>query len=108
MLRFWSGIICILMHRPKKLTLVIFDSVSVMRENLRELRENWKTQNPTHRPMPSRDQLEAEKSRNLPKNLRKPSRTYQSQHQQPDLRQVVGLRNTLTCCVLPRQSYGKL
>jgi len=61
-----------------------------------------------HRPMPPRDQLEAEKSRNLPKNLRKPSRTYQSQHQQPDLRQVVGLRNTLTCCVLPRQSYGKL
>lgn len=33
-------------------------------------------------------------------------RGYQSQ--QPDLRQVVGLRNTLTCCVLPRQHYGKL
>ena len=27
---------------------------------------------------------------------------------QPDLRQVVGLRNTLTCCVMPRQNYGKL
>ena len=26
----------------------------------------------------------------------------------PDLRQVVGLRNTLTCCVLPNRQYGKL
>ena len=75
---------------------------------LERIERKSKTQNRTHRPMLSRDQLEAEKSRNLPKNLRKPSRTYQSQHQQPDLRQVVGLRNTLTCCVLPRQSYGKL
>ena len=32
----------------------------------------------------------------------------QQQINQPDLRQVVGLRNTLTCCVLPRQHYGKL
>ena len=91
-----------------KPTLIVFESVSLMRENLKGSRENLKIQNPTYRPMSSRDQLEAEKSRNLPKNLRKPSRTYQSQHQQPDLRQVVGLRNTLTCCVLPRQSYGKL
>ena len=29
-------------------------------------------------------------------------------HPQPDLRQVVGLRNTLTCCVLPNRQYGKL
>ena len=27
---------------------------------------------------------------------------------QPDLRQVVGLRNTLTCCVMQRSQYGKL
>ena len=27
---------------------------------------------------------------------------------QPDLRQVVGLRNTLTCCVMQRPHYGKL
>ena len=57
----------------------------------------------------------AEKNRLLLKNMKKTSRTYQNQQQQqqqnqhqPDLRQVVGLRNTLTCCVLPRQSYGKL
>ena len=54
------------------------------------------------------DQLSTEKI-TPQKNLKKAtSRTYQSQQHQPDLRQVVGLRNTLTCCVLPRQSYGKL
>merc|ERR1712088_102376 len=59
------------------------------------------------RPRLRPDQVEAENR--LQKNMRIPSRTYQIQHQQqPDLRQVVGLRNTLTCCVLPRQSYGKL
>jgi hypothetical protein len=27
---------------------------------------------------------------------------------QPNLRQVVGLRNTLTCCVMQNQQYGKM
>ena len=35
------------------------------------------------------------------------TRETRSRHQ-PDLRQVVGLRNTLTCCVMQRPQYGKL
>ena len=34
--------------------------------------------------------------------------TRNSSARQPDLRQVVGLRNTLTCCVMQRPHYGKL